>query len=472
MASTILHIKDSYYFEVPKSIWRVPMTSKEDFRGSYETWLRLDPQFQLFEAEKFYEEYAQLRASPRPKEELIHEYVEWKVNHAHAGKPFWRFIAEEADRAWYRERMESPQFWPQWKAAIEESSGHEAIEQFRRDPSPQWQWSSEKLAAYSEQLAGKILIPQPFARLRNLYQKEWGVAISKFMIIEVVVAIVLCFLFSWLAKNVQPGGRPRGVLWNLLEMLVVFVRDEIARPAIGHHEPARVPESASATHVHPESHSSHGETSASHAHGGHSHADNHSTSHKESHEDEHGHEDHDPRFDADRFVPLLLTIFFFILGCNLAGLIPWVGAPTGEWGTTSAIAFVTFATGVVFGMMRFGVLGYFGNQLPPMDLPIYMAVILKPMILVIEVVGLLIKHAVLSIRLLANMVAGHIVLLSIMALAFSLQGASSSMWPMTAMISIVGSTLLSCLELFVAVLQAYIFTFLSAMFIGAVIHHH
>jgi F-type H+-transporting ATPase subunit a len=70
------------------------------------------------------------------------------------------------------------------------------------------------------------------------------------------------------------------------------------------------------------------------------------------------------------------------------------------------------------------------------------------------------------------MVAGHIVLLSIMALAFSLEGAASSWWPMTALISIAGSTLLSCLELFVAFLQAYIFTFLSAMFIGAAIHHH
>ena len=163
---------------------------------------------------------------------------------------------------------------------------------------------------------------------------------------------------------------------------------------------------------------------------------------EEHHEDhEHGHEhEHDPRFDADRFVPLLLTIFFFVLGCNLSGMIPWVGAPTGEWGTTSAIAIVTFATGVIFGVMRFGVLGYFGNQVPPMDLPFPMSLIIKPGILVLEVFGLLIKHAVLSIRLLANMVAGHIVLLSIMALAWSLEGAASSMWPLTASISIAGSS--------------------------------
>jgi F-type H+-transporting ATPase subunit a len=127
---------------------------------------------------------------------------------------------------------------------------------------------------------------------------------------------------------------------------------------------------------------------------------------------------------------------------------------------------------MVYGVRRFGIFGYFANQIPAMDLPLIMAVFLKPLVFLIELLGLLIKHSILSIRLLANMVAGHIVLLSIMALAFSLEGASSSAWPLTAVISIVGSTLLSCLELFVAFLQAYVFTFLSAMFIGAAIHQH
>ena len=96
------------------------------------------------------------------------------------------------------------------------------------------------------------------------------------------------------------------------------------------------------------------------------------------------------------------------------------------------------------------------------------------MILAIELMGLTIKHLVLSIRLLANMVAGHVVLLGIMTLAFSADGvdASGSMWPVAAGISIIGSVLFSCLELFVSFLQAYIFTFLSALFIGAAIHHH
>ena len=140
---------------------------------------------------------------------------------------------------------------------------------------------------------------------------------------------------------------------------------------------------------------------------------------------------------------------------------------------TFALAFVTFGTVVVCGMQKFGVGGFFLNQIPSMDLPLVLAIFLKPMILAIELLGLCIKHLVLSIRLLANMVAGHIVLLAIMLMAFSLEGAASDYWAFPlAPISLLGAVLISCLELFVAFLQAYIFTFLSALFIGAAIHHH
>jgi F-type H+-transporting ATPase subunit a len=231
------------------------------------------------------------------------------------------------------------------------------------------------------------------------------------MILEVVVALVLLAVFSWLARQTEQGHRPRGRTWNLLEVFVEFIRNEIARPSIGRH-------------------------------------------------------------DADRFVPLLLTLFFFVLGCNLTGMVPWLGAPTGSWGVTFGLACVTFGTVLVSGMIRFGPLGFILNQIPSMDLPLILAIFIKPLILAIELLGLCIKHAVLSVRLLANMVAGHVVLLAIMMLAFSLEGALSPTWGITAVISVVGSTLFSCLELFVAFLQAYIFTFLSALFIGAAIHHH
>jgi F-type H+-transporting ATPase subunit a len=113
-----------------------------------------------------------------------------------------------------------------------------------------------------------------------------------------------------------------------------------------------------------------------------------------------------------------------------------------------------------------------------MSLPFIMAIFIKPLLLFLELLGLCIKHAVLAIRLLANMVAGHLVLLGIMGLAFGATGAAMFidqpdwLWGGTAVVAIGASTLFSCLELFVAFLQAYIFTFLSALFIGAAIHHH
>jgi len=279
----------------------------------------------------------------------------------------------------------------------------------------------EEIEAYNANLSGKILIPQPFGGLRNLHEREPGwnnFCISKFLIIEVAVAIIIFALFRWLAAKMNTGERPRGRLWNLLEMILVFVREQIARPAIGDH-------------------------------------------------------------DADRFVPLLWTIFTFILGCNLFGMVPGVGSPTGAWGVTMALALVTFGTVVLSGMRRFGVVGFFLNQIPHMDIPIAIAIVIKPFILAIELLGLLIKHAVLSIRLLANMVAGHLVILAIMGMAFGLsaavgfaQGSPGWQWGVTATIVVVGSALFSCLELMVAFLQAYIFTFLSALFIGASIHHH
>jgi F-type H+-transporting ATPase subunit a len=106
--------------------------------------------------------------------------------------------------------------------------------------------------------------------------------------------------------------------------------------------------------------------------------------------------------------------------------------------------------------------------------------LLKIMILAIELLGLFIKHAVLSVRLLANMVAGHLVILAVMGLAFSAEAAvyysdpntPGWQWWVTAGIAIAGSAAFNVLELFVAFLQAYVFTFLSALFINFAIHKH
>ena len=244
-----------------------------------------------------------------------------------------------------------------------------------------------------------------------------GFCISKFLIVEVAVALILLAVFTWLGRKVREGGPPRGRLWNLLEVFLVRLRDNVARNAIGEH-------------------------------------------------------------DGDRFVPLLWTIFMFVLVCNLCGMIPWVGTPTCSLSVTTALAAVTFLATCLSGILRFGVVGFFANQVPSMTLPLVMAIFIKPLVLVLELFGLCIKHGVLAIRLLANMVAGHLVLLGILGLAFGATAAASFadlpawLWGGTAVVSIGASTLLSCLELFVAFLQAYIFTFLSALFIGAAVHHH
>ncbi len=334
------------------------------------------------------------------------------------------------------------------------------VPQFLRDGRP----DITDVAEFNQAMDGKILIPQPFGTLDSLYEKKTGFAISKYMILEVVLAAILLLLFTRLARRLRTGEAPRGAFVNLFEAMILFVRDQIARPAIdshdsGHHE-----------------HADHGNERHDHAgHGGHDVHDGH---------DSHGTPalvgaggptvtaHHAEVHDGDRFVPLLLTLFFFVLGCNLLGMVPWAGSPTASFSVTLALAGVTMLTVVVAGMLKFGFLGFFANQVPSMDLPLPLAIVLKPMIFAIEMLGLCIKHLILAVRLLANMVAGHLVLLGIMGLISAAATYSMGMWATVTGISVVGSTLFSILELFVAFLQAYIFTFLSALFIGAAVHQH
>ena len=98
-----------------------------------------------------------------------------------------------------------------------------------------------------------------------------------------------------------------------------------------------------------------------------------------------------------------------------------------------------------------------------------MKIFLIPLIFAIEVFGMLIKHGVLAVRLLANMMAGHVVLAVVVAF---IGAALRMVWYAVTPASLLGATALSMLELFVAFLQAYIFTFLSALFIGMAVHPH
>jgi F-type H+-transporting ATPase subunit a len=340
-------------------------------------------------------------------------------------------------------------FWPRTWQTLDE------VPEFLRAPYERDHLPMPSVTEFNEALSGKVLIPQPFGTLDSLYEKKSGFCISKYMVLELLLAGIMLLLFSRLAKRLHSGEPAKGPFANLFEAMILFVRDQIARPAIDSHD-----------HGH-DSHDDHGDH---HGHDAHDHGGHGSpalagaggpavTVHREVHE-------------GDRFVPLLLTLFFFVLGCNLLGMVPWAGSPTASFSVTLALAGVTMLTVIVAGMLKFGFLGFFANQVPSMDLPLPLAILLKPMIFAIEILGLCIKHLILAVRLLANMVAGHLVLLGIMGLISAAATYSMGMWATVTGISVVSCTLFSLLELFVAFLQAYIFTFLSALFIGASVHQH
>jgi F-type H+-transporting ATPase subunit a len=235
------------------------------------------------------------------------------------------------------------------------------------------------------------------------------VRMTKFMLLELVAAVLMLLVFLPLARRIATGRRPRGRFWNFFETIIVFVRDEVARPAIGRH-------------------------------------------------------------DADRFLPFLWTVFFFILFCNLLGLLPGAGSPTGATGVTGTLAMMSFLTVVGSGVKKMGPVGFWKSLVPPMELPLPMAIVLTPVIFVIEVSGLVIRHMVLAIRLFANMFAGHLVMG--MIIAFIPMVANLAVWYVVTPASVFGAVAVGMLELFVAFLQAYIFTFLSALFIGLALHPH
>ena len=127
------------------------------------------------------------------------------------------------------------------------------------------------------------------------------------------------------------------------------------------------------------------------------------------------------------------------------------------------------------GVKTFGPVGYLKNICPELGLPWYLSFWIVPMLWLIEFAyRCLLNTAVLSVRLLMNMGAGHLVLLGILGIGISVPTAmmSTPAWGAVATISVLGTTALSILELLVAFLQAYLFTFLAAMFIGSSMHHH
>jgi F-type H+-transporting ATPase subunit a len=231
--------------------------------------------------------------------------------------------------------------------------------------------------------------------------------LTKFMILELVAAGLVAAIFIPLCRRAARGELPRGPWWNAFESLLTFIRDQVAKPNIGEH-------------------------------------------------------------DADRFVPFLWTMFLFILFCNLLGMFPLLGSPTASIWVTAGLAICSFVMFHGPAIAKMGLLPYLKSQWPHIDVP-YVGPFISGAIFLIELLGSFIKGFVLAVRLFANMFAGHTVLAVI--LGFIVLAAGNLMvWPVVTAASVAGVVGLSLLELFVAFLQAYVFVFLTALFMGMALH--
>ena len=236
---------------------------------------------------------------------------------------------------------------------------------------------------------------------------------TKFIVLELLAAVIVAALFISLGRRIKSGEPVQGRFWNMLEAGCVYVRDEIARPSIG-------------------------------------------------------------TKDSERFLPFLWTVFFFVLAMNLIGMVPGLGSATGSISITASIALVVFGVVLFTGMKKMGVVGFVKAQAPHIEIDGALSplkFILIPMIWAIEVFGLFIKHVVLAVRLFANMFAGHLVLA--VFVAFIGVAWASLALQVVVVPSVIGASVgIYLLELLVAFIQAYVFTFLAALFIGAAIHPH
>jgi len=230
-----------------------------------------------------------------------------------------------------------------------------------------------------------------------------------FMLIAAVLVSAVLIPAARRAKRANAEGAERGPKGaaNVVEAFILFLRDEVAKPNVGPH--------------------------------------------------------------GERYYPYVIAVFFFILFCNLLGLVPWGASPTGNISVTAALALVTFVVVEIAGMRALGAAGYSKTifYAPP-----GMGGIGKALMLVImtpvEFLGKLTKPFALAIRLYANMTAGHAVVLALTGLLVLAAGANA-LWVAPA--PLVMAVAIMLLEIFVAFLQAYIFAMLTAVFVGLIRAH-
>lgn len=246
---------------------------------------------------------------------------------------------------------------------------------------------------------------------KNKVVSEDGAAIKDISITKNVASMLISVvLLLWIMLSVAKKYKKNGVMkapsgfQNALEPVIMFVRDEVAKPNLGH--------------------------------------------------------------KYTRYMPLLLTVFFFIWINNLLGLLPGGANFTGNIAVTAALSLISFIVIVASGNKHF-----WGHLLNPPGVPLGIKFLLVP----IEIISLFIKPIALMIRLFANILAGHIIILSVVSMIF-IFGALSKFagWGFVP-VSLAFSVFMFFLELLVAAIQAFIFTNLTAVFIGQAVeeaHHH
>jgi F-type H+-transporting ATPase subunit a len=239
---------------------------------------------------------------------------------------------------------------------------------------------------------------EPLARIElphfapfHLAGISFDMSITKHVVFLWIAGALLCLLAIAVARANRRSLVPRG-FGGLVEVFVVFVRDEIVVPNMGE--------------------------------------------------------------QGIKYLPYLLTTFFYILLMNLIGLLPWGSSPTGNVNVTGGLAIVAFV------MIQFAAIRAqgFGHYLKHLTGGVHWA--LWPIMIPIEILGLFTKAFALCIRLFANMIGGHMVLVSLIGLIFLFQSYLIALGPLGFTVA------MNFLELFVALLQAYIFTMLTSLFMG------
>ena len=261
---------------------------------------------------------------------------------------------------------------------------------------------------------------------------------SKYQVLVVLAAVIVAALMIPLARKVATGQPVRGPFWNALEALLLYIRDDVVRPNI---------------------------------HSGHDHhAETHSDAEGHTHEAVEAHKD-PKHYLADKYLPLLWTLFLFILVCNLLGMIPFLGSPTASISVTAVLAAIVFVVITVSAVVKLGPVGYVKSFIPQLKadnlvMQVFLTVFIVPLIAVIEFGGSILRAGILAIRLFANMFAGHVALGVILAFAVAIKGGVYTLEWGGGAAAVAMGTALSLLELFVAFLQAFVFTLLTSIFLG------